>query len=441
MISVHFFLKTPKKKYSPIYVRVHLDGKEIGAVSIHESIQTNWNEAKGKHIKPIWNHEEQRATNYKLLNEKIADLKSRIDNMIRAKRLIGEMPTSYDIAVIINPLKAKSKNVSKKPILVKDWYQAWGEWYLEKKNRRARKMNIKEVAGKDYVRQYKQICDKVHKFMPDAKLTDFLPQKGERPEEGLFYDYEDWVLENYDLQDNTLVGYRKFFRVMCRFAGFPVDWLPSGSTSKNSKFALEWQEVLSLANTKYSSTEVTQAAHGAIIMCQVAFRWGDVFRLQDGHFFPKQTRRHGEVLVINKNQNKTADPIYVPLPPRAQALYEKYKGVPVHFQKTLNNARTDFNKYLKQAALEADLTRSIRITKRYQGQIEESWHPLHDLISAHVLRHTGGTLIDNLFEGENRMLVRRLLGHADNDVTAGYIHADPIITVDKLLDAWDKIDV
>jgi integrase len=441
MISVHFFLKTPKKKWSPIYVRVHVDGKEIGAISIHESILTNWNEAKQKHIKPIWNHAEQRASNYKLLNEKIADLKNKLETRIREMGLKGETPTTFDIAYVINPDKAKKKDGVIDPKLVKEWYAAWGKWYLNKKNRRARKKNIqKEESGSDYVRSFKQICDKVHEFLPNAKLKDFLPEPGERFEEGLVYEFEDWVSENYDLQDNTLLRYRKFFRAMFRFANMPFGWLEVGSMNKNPKFALTWPEVLQLVKTPYCNSNEEKAAHAAVIITQIALRWGDAYRLQPSHVIKIKTKRHGEVLVVDKNQNKTGNPIYIPLPPVAEALFKQYQKLPVHFTKNYNGARCDFNRYLKDAARYAGLDRVIRLTKIYDGQVEESWQPLHEIISAHILRHTGATLIDAVFEGENDKLVKRLLGHAENDVTSGYTHADPIITVDKLLDAWVKIE-
>lgn len=441
MVSIYFFLKTPKKKRSPIYVRVHADGKEVGAVTIGESLLTGWSETKQKHINPIWDHSRQRATNHKLLNEKINDLKTKIETRVREMRLKGEMPSSYDVAYIINPEKTKWKDAKAQPKLVKEWYLAWGEWYLTKKNRRARKQNIqKEETGADYVRSFKQIASKVHEFLPTAKLVDFLPQTGERLEEGLYYEFEDWVGENYDLQDNTLLRYRKFFRAMLRFAGLPYAWLDVGSMNKNPKFALTWSEVQQLTRTSFSNVNVERAAHAAVIMAQIALRWGDAFRLQPGHVISQKTRRHGEVLVIDKNQNKTGNPIYVPLPPLARELYERYQEIPVHYSKSFHTSRSDFNVYLKAVAKEAGLDRIIRRTKIYNGQVEESWHPLHELISAHIMRHTSSTLIDAVFEGENPTLVKRLLGHAESDVTAGYIHADPIITVDKLLDAWQKVE-
>lgn len=435
MVHIRFYLHTPKKSKSPLYCRVHANGLAIPACTIGESlVPDRLDEVKKKMVLGEWDHEAQRVRAKHMwaaeVNAKIQRIKLEVGQQFRAMLEQGKEPTSEDLRRIINPAKVEKKQAG--PVLVRDYYDAWSAWYKAKKNRGQKGEKIK--IENDYVRGFKQIVDKVHVFRPKAKLKDFLPDFRKTHQGGLIEEFEDWVMEKYKLQENTVVRYRKLFRVLFKFAGMPSDWLEVGSARGNEKFALEWSEVVKLSEHTYSKESIARAAHTAVIMSQLALRWGDISTLKKGHIIKVQSFRHGSVLVANKSQRKTAKPVYVPFPPLARKIFDLYGEVP------LKVSRPQLSESLKDAAREAGLTREVRTTKTYNGTVKEEWKKIHEVISPHIMRHTGATLIDAITKGRDKFLVKTLLGHTVNDATSGYVHGNPIVAVDDLLDAWAEIE-
>lgn len=397
-------------------------------------VPDRYDEVKKKMVLGDWDHERQavRAKNpwATELNAKIQRIRLEVGQQFREMLERGEEPTADHLRQIINPARAEKKKAG--PVLVREYYEAWGEWYKAKKNRGNK---TDEKKGNDYVRGFKQIVDKVHLFRPKARLKDFLPDFKHMNQEGLIEEFEDWVMEKYTLQENTVVRYRKMFRALFKYAGMPSDWLEVGSSRSNAKFSLEWSEVVKLSAHKYSKDHITKAAHTGVIISQLALRWGDFSKLKKGHIEKVHSFRHGSVLVVNKNQGKTGQPVFVPMPALARKLFDLYGELPL-----TTKARGHLADNLRDAAKEAGLTRLIRTTKTYNGNIEEEWKPLHEVLTPHILRHTGATLIDAITKGRDKFLVKTLLGHTVNDATSGYVHANPIVAVDDILDAWALID-
>lgn len=436
MIHIRFYLHTPKKAKSPLYCRVHSNGTAINPVTIGESlVPDRFDEVKKKMIMGEWDHEAQRVRAKHQwapeLNAKLQRIKLEVGQQFREMVERGDTPTSDDLRRIINPAKVEKKKAG--PVLVREYYEAWGEWYKAKKNRGNK---TEDKKGGHYVRGFKQIVEKVHEWRPKAKLKDFLPDFKRPNQEGLIEEFEDWVLNKYELQENTVVRYRKMFRVLFKYAGMPSDWLEVGSANSNEKFALEWSEVVKLANTTYKKPHIQKSAAVGVMISQLALRWGDFSTIKKEHITKVQSFQHGSVLVVNKGQAKTGGrAVYVPFPPLARKLFDQYGEIPL-----TTTARHKFSKYLKDAAEEAGLTRKVRVTKTYNGTVKEEWLPVHEVITPHILRHTGATLIDAITKGRDKFLVKTLLGHTVNDATSGYVHGNPIVAVDDLLDAWAQIE-
>lgn len=442
MISIKFFLKTPKKPKSPIYVRVHLNGKELVPVSIGHSVKTGWNEGKQIFSGGEWNHEKQlvKAGNdfSEELNAKIERLRVAIGKAFHKIQDEGGNPTDFDLKRIINPRKANSLNPdkTKKPKTISEYYKAWGDWY------RAGNKRTEEGIRKanDYVRGFKQIVDKVELFLPGALLTDFLQEQTNLRGFGLIDEFEEWVKDNYTLEDNTIVRYRKPFRAFLKFANLPYQWLTLGERNAPTKYALEWDEIIQLDKAKYSSDDIEKSAHISLMICQLGLRWSDFSNIKDMHFREIKTERHGKVWVVDKSQGKTGNQILIPIPPLALKYLKKYNfriPLPVtkYSKKTYRHVLSDF---MKDAAKEAKLNRMIRITKSYDGVPEESFHPIHEIFSPHDCRHTGATLVR--IASKSPDLQRIFLGHKEQGATSMYDHVPPEIIADDLLDAWAYFD-
>jgi integrase len=440
MISIRFFLHLPKKIKSPLYVRVHISGQALNAISTGISLRTGWDTVKQKSTisGSEWNHEKQlikAGHDYAAeLNKKLDHLRIKIGQEFYRMLSEGQTPTTYDLKMLVDPKKAEAAGTGtvKKPVTVSEFYKAWGEWYLAKKNRGNK---TDEKKGKDYVRGFKQIVDKVNEFLPNAKLADFQRDPNDIRGMGLIEEFEDWVQEHYTLQDNTLLRYRRPFRAFFKFAGEPYEWLVLDKRVLPTKYSLTWDELQQLRTAKYSTPEIQDAAHVSIIISQLGLRWGDFSTLKALHFEKLKTDKHGEVWAVNKNQNKTGNAVYVPVPPMAEELLKLHNFVlPLARTKGGKAYRHELSEKMKDAAREAKLERQIRITKVFNGNIQEFTKPIHEIISPHDLRHTGATLI--MEATRNRDTVKALLGHLNNDVTSGYIHLSPAVIADEILDGW-----
>lgn len=427
MIYVTFYLLNPKAAITPIYARVFPgDFRNSTHISIEPKYWalTGKRKSKGAVVNAWLKSTHPYAIE---LNRQLRELNNRIHSIYFKAESEGQPLEELSLAEIIRPGATKKGGEVKKLVTVRDYYEDWGKWYRRKKNRG----DAEGPVGKDYVRGYKQIVDKIHEYAPKVKPKDITLDWIE--------DFEEWLHGEYTLQDNTLLRYRKVYRLVRRRAGLPFDFIETGSMRKSDKFDLWWSEVQQLYTyNDYSSPEVAAAAHATIINCQLGLRWGDLQDVRPEQFYQVHSKKHGAVTVLNRSQSKTADDILIPVPPLAAELLEKYNWwFPVPRTKKGTAYRDKFAELQKLAAEEAGLKRKVRTKKVYNGKVTEGSTPLHKKISTHIPRHTAGTLIEKV---AGRELASVLLGHAEGGVTHNYIHKEQIETVDTLLDAWQKIE-
>lgn len=421
MVTVHYYLHNfvSKEGKSSIYCRVHVDGFYEFRSSTHERI-----------ARAAWNHEGQKVLARKEryaqeINNRLEHIRSQVQAEFREKYAAGVELTEQDLKVIIRPRLAQETE-AKGPLLCRDFYEEWGREYLLKKNRG----NLEGTRGKDYVRSYKQVLDKMHEFTPKLRPKGITTR--------WVGDFEHWLHQNYTIVDNTLIRYRKTYRLVLRQAGMPDAWVPVPTANKGDKFDLWWEEVLRLKDHSYSAPHIAEAAHTIVINTQLGLRWGDMEKVKPQHFYRVQSAKHGLVTVLNLSQNKTTEDVLIPVPPMAAELLGRY-GWEFPLQRTMGGKahRWKISGVMKVAAREAGLNRMVR-TKRVINEVaEEGTAAVHERISTHIPRHTAATLMER---AGGPALASALLGHAEAGVTHNYIHRDPLQLVDQLLEAWEKIE-
>lgn len=413
-VSIRFYLhnKTSKDGKSAIYIRVHGASPSPMALSTGESV-----------VRDAWNHEGQKVSGRKErysteINARLERMAHRVASEFRERLDAGEELGSDDLRLLVRP-QAKFQQEKPRLITVRDFYDDWAAWYLQGKPN----------AG-DYTRGYKQIVDKMHEHSPKLRPKDISLQWIEA--------FERWLKAKYTLASNTLLRYRKVYRLVRRRAGLPFDWIETGSMRASDKFALWWEEVLQLRDHAYESEAHRNAAEAFVINCQLGLRWGDMERVRSDHFFDQKTEGRGTVKVLRLTQNKTQDDTMIPVPPVAQALLEKHGWlIPVPRTRSGTAYRDKYVEVLKEAAAAAKLTRKVRTRKVYADKVVEGSAPIHKKIATHIARHTAGTLMER---HGSRELASALLGHAERGTTQHYIHRDPARLVGQILDAWEKIE-
>ncbi|MEJ8803172.1 tyrosine-type recombinase/integrase [Pontibacter sp. H249] len=437
MIYVTFYLHRAKSPISPIYVRVHPGDFRA---STHLSVEPKYWALRGKKVPrgTVVNKWLKSDHPYAIeWNRKLRELNDKIHTAYFEAEQEGRSLAEVDLAGLINPNLSKKLKKKEGPRTVRQYLERWAEKYVERKLRgikdpeeRARRKGKVE----DYTRSYKQVVDKLEEYMPNIRPE----QLNDETVEG----FEEWVLnhKDYKVQFSTVQRYRKVLRNAMKEAGLPYEWLVVGAGEVATKYDLTWEEVLQLRDANYSKESLRRAAHTFVIQCQLALRFGDISSLKAANFERVKLPKHGEVTVINATQGKTGDTVYVPIPPVAAKLMEEHDGIPVLRTRSGKISLQKYNEYLKDAAAEAKLTRLVRQTRSLGGgHIEETQVPLHQVLSSHDARHTGASRV--LAVSKDPALVKKLLGHKGRDVTERYSHYNPVEVAERLLDAWEKVEM
>ena len=67
-----------------------------------------------------------------------------------------------------------------------------------------------------------------------------------------------------------------------------------------------------------------------------------------------------------------------------------------------------------------------------------SWRPIWQVVGTHTARHTAGTLLKQVSNG-NKALAKLVLGHAEEDVTDRYAKDKARLLALAVLDAWRAV--
>lgn len=403
MVTVQFYLHSPNKKQSPLYVRVHPG-------DIRRSV--------GIPLKPVeWNHGKQRVKGHDFtteLNNLLADIEGKIHKAAIEARINGGIFTAAMLENILRPGKVAKIEAVTPAMINTEWKAA----YLEEKNLG----NTGKAKGANYTRIFTSTVDHLEKFRPGMLFTDLL-------KEDTIKEFRRYLVAEAKLEDSSVVKHLKHIRVWLKFKGQATQHVTTPKLLKTTHYALTWQELQQLRNCEFTTAGQQMAADAFLIACQICLRYSDLITLTARHIVTMADKNKA----VNLNQSKTGDAIFIPFPAMASALMEKYEwAIPV--KGDIANS-SNFNKHLKAAAKAAGLTRKIRITRVTGGHIKEEWHELHKLLSIHDARHTGGSLV--LEASGDQMLSEALLGHAQ---ASTYLHGNTKLIAAKLLEVWDKIE-
>ncbi|WP_157433323.1 phage integrase SAM-like domain-containing protein [Adhaeribacter aquaticus] len=359
----------------------------------------------------------------------------------------GEPITKEALQQVIDPTKAPAFSLVKGTIkeifyfgfwesldkLNKDneLYPAWKTSYLRKEREPGKKTVIKNtqaIEGYDAARKGLTIVNWLEKFRKGLRPKDFNPQ--------LLQKYYDFLEENTEIEDNTLIKHQSFIRMILSKANLPYEWVEVHAYAEPQNFDLFWHEVVQLQEANYSNKELQEAAHTFVIDVQLCLRWSDLSTLKPEHFQEYYSQKHGHFKVVNKDQVKTQYGAYVPVPPRAAALIEQHGKIPVPATQEGKAVLNYYNKRIKAAAMEAGLDRLITIKKTINKKAIYSQEPLYKVISSHNVRHTAASRMYEVTG--NDALKERLLGHkAKYDP---YTLQPAVKLANDLLDGWALVE-
>ncbi|MGI4867489.1 MAG: hypothetical protein ACRYFZ_26455 [Janthinobacterium lividum] len=240
--------------------------------------------------------------------------------------------------------------------------------------------------------------------------------------------YANW-LYSQGYKDGTLTRHYWFLRECCQMSGRIVPkWLVVQQVRYAKAVGLQRAEVLQLARAPLPP-HLDRDRNVFLFQILLLLRESDLRALKPHHAQLRDLPGYGSTLCIELYQQKTGEPVLVPLPPLALTIWQHYNGkLPVLSNTHRNNA-------VRQAAEVAGLTREV-VTVAFSGKTKhEAVLPIWDALTTHSARHTGATLLTWASDGD-QTLKELALGH----VTDSVYGSD---TVERygplLLDAWQKI--
>ncbi|GAB2539704.1 hypothetical protein [Rufibacter soli] len=441
MLSVKFYLhpKANKEGYRPLNIIVHADGffRPGLKMAIGEKVKTE-----------NWNHEKQvvkaKGKNSLEINARLERIEAKVSNRFRELLDAGTVPTKRDLEELVRPATALKKAKALDPQTPRETWVAWSAWYLEEKNLGNKSG---KVEGHNYVRKGKQVVEWLEKFDPALKMRELADKPGGVM--GRTGEYRKWLLKNSAVQDVTINKHISIIKAWLTYLGLPTDNIKNRKAPKPVKTALSWAEVMQLYHKEYANPRMRMAVDAFVANTQVSLRFEDMLKPNAASILEMHAGKRGKVTAINLNQGKTGDLLCVPLPPMALSILSRYNfQFPVHDLVTKDkegrprrNAKSGevnpstYNTLLKAAAKEAGLKRQVRTVKVTGGHVEEGFKEVHELISSHMARHTGFTLVK--MASKDNDLADAQLGHAND---SPYMHHSPEVLLEALLSAWLEIE-
>lgn len=429
MFTISFFLRKPKNWISGtrqvLYCRIFPYDIPI---TTHEKLLAD--QVKGKKIiKGEWDAEAEKVRSlhpsYLAINANLERIRLALDKYLRESDMNGGAITHEQLYAIVNPSRAKRKAEKKAPKVkvetIQEVYDSWVKSYKEKLNLG----NTGEQKGDKYTRSYERVPFYLNEFRQGIAFSALNDKQ-------VIEDFKRYMLTSTTIEDRTINKLLTGIRVLMDFKGLPKAHIEKLKNKSTTLYSLTWKEILQLRDAPYVKESERHAAHVFVITCQICLRYSDLYKPALNHLFEV---RNG-AKAFNLNQSKTGDDVYIPFPVMASGIMEQYNWkLPLSQTKSAKEGSRTLITNLKAAAKFAGLTRKVRITKVRGGHITEEWKPLHEVISIHDARHTGSTLVLEA-TGDTR-LADALLGHAN---ASPYMHNNPVLIANKLLDAWAKIE-
>jgi integrase len=426
MISTRYYLhsKVSKKGTQSLYMDVHCDG----AIRLRQAIGETLRPGEWNPKKEIVNNKHEYSDT---INARLERLNLKVQQTFREMMDEGQRPTGEDLRKLLRPLR-EEKMQQAGPPPIRQTYLDWKLSYLQRKNRGVVvELDTKaerSLQGYNYARIFKQVVAALEGFKPDATYKDLTALNWEK--------YLDYLQADLGVDDTTISTHVKGWKALRGHVGLSINepWLKNTYNKAKLLPDLSWQELNQLADFTYESKILEEAAHAFVMDCQLALRWGDLSTLGPQHMHPVTTPSFGVVQCVRKRMGKTGEVAFVPLPPLAQKLWEKYGRIPLPIGRQSGKPHLqEYNKLIKKAAQAAGLTRPVTVESFKAGRHEETQHPLHAVISSHTARHTAASRVR---EGADYETAQMVLGHASGGNATRYAHLDPVKTAERILNAW-----
>jgi len=231
------------------------------------------------------------------------------------------------------------------------------------------------------------------------------------------------------LKDNTVQTHYKFLRECHCMVGMPVPkWLQLPASRRGRAPSLK-KELLQVINVEGLPEKLRVHRDMFVLQTLLVLRDSDLRAIKPHHIRQIDLPGYGATWCLEIHQQKTGDPILIPLPAEAATIWERYQG-------RLPIVDRSFRGYqIKKVVELAGVTREF-VQIRFSGKNRyETVAPLWKFVNTHTARHTGADMLLIGSQG-NQNLKELALGHAS---ASAYGYDTVERYGPEMLDAWNAV--
>ena len=278
-----------------------------------------------------------------------------------------------------------------------------------------------DLLSESYLRTSKQVVSALVEFDPKLRLATLTREQLAR--------YTAWLFAQ-GKRDSTVQRHYKFLRECLRMVNQAVPrWLSKLTVRYGRSPALRVSEVQALFAAELVDELAEERDVFLLQLLLLLLRDVDLRALRPHHVTPHDLPGYGPTPCVELFQQKTSEPVLIPLPPAAAVIWQRYGGrLPMPSQQ-------ERNRRLKLLGRVASLTREF-VEVAFAGKARtEDVRPLYEVLTTHTARHTGAALLVLGSEGD-QTLKEIALGHVSASVY-GYDTLERYGPL--LLQAWAKV--
>lgn len=256
------------------------------------------------------------------------------------------------------------------------------------------------LLSESYLRAARQVVTGLADFDPTLCLDSLSKER--------LAQYVAWLYAQ-GKRDSTVQRHYKFLRECYRLSELPVPrWLGKFTARYGRSPTLRQAEVRALVAAELP-TDLAAERDAFLLQLLLLLRDVDLRQLRPHHIGPHDLPGNGPTLCLELFQQKTSEPVLVPLPPAAAIIWQRCGG---QLQLPSQQER---NRRLKLLGQAVGLTREF-VQVAFSGkQRTEQVLPLWQVLTTHTARHTGAALLVLGSEGD-QTLKEIALGHVSASV-------------------------
>jgi integrase len=275
-----------------------------------------------------------------------------------------------------------------------------------------------QTLSESYLRAAKQVVTGLGEFDPALRLASLTKER--------LAQYVAW-LYTQGKRDSTVQRHYKFLRECYRLAELPQPrWLGKFTARYGRSPTLRQAEVRALFTAELPA-DLAQERDAFLLQLLLLLRDVDLRALKPHHVSAHDLPTYGPTLCVELYQQKTGEPVLIPLPPTAAAIWQRCEG------QLYLPTQQERNRRLKLLGQAVGLSREF-VEVGFSGKTRtEQVQPLWQVITTHTARHTGAALLVLGSEGD-QTLKEIALGH----VSASVYGYDTLARYGpRLLEAWE----